>query len=82
MSNACQHQNGPLGEGRIDRRAASSCPWHGYQYNPENGTSPPPFTERIPTFHVKVERGRIFVDPTPNPAGRRVAPVQLEGLFT
>jgi len=73
ISNACQHQNGPLGEGRVIDGCVT-CPWHGYQYNPEDGTSPAPFTERVPTFDVRVERGRVLVKPLPNPAGTRVQP--------
>ncbi len=73
VSNACQHQNGPLGEGKfVD--GCITCPWHGFQYLPETGQSPPPFTEKIPTFNVKLEAGRILVDPVPNPAGTRVEP--------
>ena len=34
LSNVCQHQNGPLGEGRIVNDCVV-CPWHGYEYLPE-----------------------------------------------
>ena len=54
LSNACKHQNGPLGEGRIINGCVV-CPWHGYEYKPESGQSPPPFTEKVPTFNVRVE---------------------------
>lgn len=73
VSNVCQHQNGPLGEGRVID-GCIVCPWHGYQYRPEDGCSPPPFTERIPTFDVRVEDGRVLVDPKPNPPGTRAEP--------
>jgi nitrite reductase/ring-hydroxylating ferredoxin subunit/DMSO/TMAO reductase YedYZ heme-binding membrane subunit len=73
ISNVCQHQNGPLGEGRIVDGCVT-CPWHGYQYLPETGASPPPFTERVPTFRVRVVGERVLVHPTPNPAGTRVEP--------
>ena len=73
VSNVCQHQNGPLGEGRVID-GCIVCPWHGYQYRPEDGCSPPPFTERIPTFNVRVEDGRVLVDPKPNPPGTRAEP--------
>ena len=43
ISNVCQHQNGPLGEGRIVN-GCIVCPWHGYEYLPDSGASPPPFT--------------------------------------
>ena len=77
ISNACQHQNGPLGEGRIIDGYVT-CPWHGYQYEPDTGASPPPFTEKLPTFNVKVSGGRIWVHPKPNPAGTRVEPANAE----
>jgi sulfoxide reductase heme-binding subunit YedZ len=77
LSNVCQHQNGPLGEGKI-LDGCVTCPWHGYQYRPEDGASPPPFTERVPTFRVRVESGRILVDPRPLPAGTRVEPATFD----
>jgi nitrite reductase/ring-hydroxylating ferredoxin subunit/DMSO/TMAO reductase YedYZ heme-binding membrane subunit len=73
LSNVCQHQNGPLGEGRIVDGCVT-CPWHGYQYLPESGASPPPFTERVPTFRARVVDGRVFVDPRPLPPGTPVEP--------
>ena len=76
VSNVCQHQNGPLGEGRVID-GCITCPWHGYQYRPEDGCSPPPFTETIPTFNVRVEGGRILVDPIPNPPGTHAEPASL-----
>ena len=77
LSNVCQHQNGPLGEGRI-LDGCVTCPWHGYQYMPDSGTSPPPFGERVPTFRVRVKGGRVLVDPRPLPAGTRVEPARIE----
>jgi len=76
VSNVCRHQNGPLGEGRIVD-GCITCPWHGFQYLPETGASPPPFTEKVPTFHVRIARGRVFVDPRPNPPGTRVEPARI-----
>jgi nitrite reductase/ring-hydroxylating ferredoxin subunit/DMSO/TMAO reductase YedYZ heme-binding membrane subunit len=76
ISNVCQHQNGPLGEGRIIDGCVT-CPWHGYQYLPESGASPPPFTEKVPTFNVKVAGGRVLVDPRPNQPGERVEPARV-----
>jgi nitrite reductase/ring-hydroxylating ferredoxin subunit/DMSO/TMAO reductase YedYZ heme-binding membrane subunit len=76
VSNVCQHQNGPLGEGRI-LDGCITCPWHGYQYVPETGASPPPFVEKVPTFNVRVENGRVFIHPKPNPAGTRAEPARI-----
>jgi nitrite reductase/ring-hydroxylating ferredoxin subunit/DMSO/TMAO reductase YedYZ heme-binding membrane subunit len=76
ISNVCQHQNGPLGEGRIVRGCVV-CPWHGYEYLPDSGTSPPPFTEKVATFDVRIDAGRILVDPIPHPPGTRREPARL-----
>lgn len=73
VSNVCQHQNGPLGEGKIVF-GCITCPWHGYQYQPETGASPPPFVEKVPTFNVRVKNCRVFVHPRPNPAGTKAEP--------
>jgi nitrite reductase/ring-hydroxylating ferredoxin subunit/DMSO/TMAO reductase YedYZ heme-binding membrane subunit len=77
ISNVCQHQNGPLGEGRIINGCVT-CPWHGYQYRPETGASPPPFPEKIPTFCTRIRDGRVLVHPRPNPPGLRVEPARIE----
>ncbi len=77
ISNACQHQNGPLGEGRIIDGLVT-CPWHGYQYDPACGASPAPFTEKVPTFKVLIRHGQVYVDPHPRPAGMPVKPAQIE----
>jgi len=78
VSAACQHQNGPLGEGRVID-GTITCPWHGYQYRPDCGRSPEPFTEKIPTFAVQVRDGRVLVDPRPLPAGTAVEPASIDG---
>jgi methionine sulfoxide reductase heme-binding subunit len=76
LSNVCQHQNGPLGEGRIVNDCVV-CPWHGYEYLPDSGASPPPFVERVPTFDVRLVGGRVHVHPTPHPPGTRVEPARV-----
>ena len=73
ISNVCRHQNGPLGEGKIIDGCVT-CPWHGFQYLPENGASPPPFTEKVSTFQTKIVDGRVWIDPRPNPPGTGVEP--------
>ncbi|MEP7272335.1 MAG: Rieske 2Fe-2S domain-containing protein [Acidobacteriota bacterium] len=76
LSNVCQHQNGPLGEGRIINGCVT-CPWHGFQYLPESGASPPPFVEKVPTFRVALRNGRVLVDPRPNSPGTFVQPAMI-----
>jgi nitrite reductase/ring-hydroxylating ferredoxin subunit/DMSO/TMAO reductase YedYZ heme-binding membrane subunit len=77
ISNVCQHQNGPLGEGRIVNDCIV-CPWHGYEYFPDTGASPPPFTEAVPTFNIRIRAGRVLVHPQPNPPGTRLAPALID----
>lgn len=76
ISNVCRHQNGPLGEGRIIDGCVT-CPWHGFQYLPETGASPPPFTEKVSTFQTRIVNGRVWIDPRPNPPGKRVEPSRI-----
>ncbi|MGD9906871.1 MAG: Rieske 2Fe-2S domain-containing protein, partial [Vicinamibacterales bacterium] len=78
VSGVCQHQNGPLGDGKIVN-GCIVCPWHGYEYAPDTGASPAPFTEKIPTFRVRIADGRVLVDPRPNPPGTFVEPARLAG---
>jgi methionine sulfoxide reductase heme-binding subunit len=61
MSNVCRHQGGPLGEGRIVDGCVT-CPWHGYQYRPETGISPPPYDDKIPVYPSTIVDGRVMVD--------------------
>ena len=77
VSNVCRHQGGPLGEGRIVD-GCITCPWHGFQYRPEDGCSPPPFTEKIATFRTKIIDGIVYVDPRPSPAGTTQIPSLIE----
>jgi nitrite reductase/ring-hydroxylating ferredoxin subunit/DMSO/TMAO reductase YedYZ heme-binding membrane subunit len=76
ISNVCAHQGGPLGEGRIIDGCAT-CPWHGYQYRPGDGCAPPPFTEKLPTYAIRVENGRVLVNPEPVPPGTHVEPATV-----
>src|SRR5712692_7297408 len=68
LTNLCAHQNGPLGEGRIIDGCVT-CPWHGYQYRLEDGRAPPPFTEVLVTYRVRLRDGIVEVDPRPLPPG-------------
>lgn len=77
LTNVCAHQRGPLGEGKfVD--GCITCPWHGWQYRPADGQSPPPFQERIATFRVRVQNRHVFLDPRPLPPGTPVEPALVE----
>jgi methionine sulfoxide reductase heme-binding subunit len=68
INNVCKHQGGPLGEGKI-LDGCITCPWHGYQYLPQNGQSPPPFKEKVSTYDVKTEGTKVWLNPTPYAEG-------------
>jgi nitrite reductase/ring-hydroxylating ferredoxin subunit/DMSO/TMAO reductase YedYZ heme-binding membrane subunit len=77
ISNVCRHQNGPLGEGRIINGCVT-CPWHGYQYLPDSGTSPLPFTDKVPTYRTMLIGNRVLVHPCGHPPGTRLEPSLID----
>lgn len=77
ISNACAHQNGPLGEGRIVFGCVT-CPWHGFQYDLRTGCAPAPFTEKIPTYTLKRAGDRLWLNPVPNPPGSPTEAIPLQ----
>lgn len=77
VSNVCRHQNGPLGEGKIVD-GCITCPWHGYQYLPETGASPPPFNDKVSTYRTRIVGRQVFVDPNPLPPGTRTEPSEIQ----
>ena len=77
VHNVCKHQMGPLGEGKIVD-GCITCPWHGYQYKPEDGQAPAPFTEKLKTFELKIVDGNVWVNPLPKEEGTFVEPIKLE----
>jgi multimeric flavodoxin WrbA/nitrite reductase/ring-hydroxylating ferredoxin subunit len=97
VSNACNHVGGPLGEGRLDGDYIV-CPWHQWKFHRVTGVGEPGFEEdRVPSFPVKIENGRVLVDaanPTkrtkkkhePHPLARdpvrAPGPLRLAGIST
>ena len=81
IHNVCKHQGGPLGEGKI-LDGCITCPWHGYQYLPHNGQSPPPFTEKVSTYDVKVVNDEVWLNPSPYAEGtlRPGADLQVKSI--
>jgi len=73
INNVCKHQGGPLGEGKIID-GCITCPWHGYQYLPHNGQSPPPFTEKVSTYELKLEGVTVYMNPKAFEEGTEVKP--------
>ena len=79
LTNVCAHQGGPLGEGRVVDGCVT-CPWHGYQYRPDDGTSPPPYAEKIATYRLRVDGDDVYLDTRPLPPGTPVEPVRVNAL--
>ena len=48
-----------------------TCPWHGFQYKAEDGCSPPPFAEVLPTYPVRIVGDTIFLSPQALPSGAK-----------
>ncbi len=78
ISNVCRHQGGPLGEGRIIDGCVT-CPWHGFQYRPQDGKAPAPFTERIAIYRTRIQDGVVFVQSDPAPSDEEIAPSIIAG---
>jgi DMSO/TMAO reductase YedYZ heme-binding membrane subunit/nitrite reductase/ring-hydroxylating ferredoxin subunit len=76
VNNVCRHQMGPLSEGKIID-GCITCPWHGYQYLPANGQSPPPFNEQLETYELKLINDEIWVNPKPKPEGTFIEPIKI-----
>ena len=67
-----------LGEGKIID-GCITCPWHGYQYLPESGASPPPFTEKVATYRTTRDwRASLRPSQRRLPPGTRVEPSVIE----
>ena len=79
VSNYCRHQGGPLGEGMVIE-GCITCPWHGYQYKPEDGCAPPPFQEKLETYDLELRDGVIWVSGSPNAPGTYVKPLKIAEL--
>jgi nitrite reductase/ring-hydroxylating ferredoxin subunit/DMSO/TMAO reductase YedYZ heme-binding membrane subunit len=73
INNVCKHQGGPLGEGKVID-GCITCPWHGYQYLPHNGQSPPPFTEKVATYELKLDANTVYINPVAFEEGTEVKP--------
>lgn len=79
VSNVCKHQNGPLGEGRVID-GCITCPWHGFQYRPEDGRAPAPFEERIATYLLKLEGENVLLNSEALPEGSERAITEITDI--
>ena len=80
LDNACPHQGGPLGEGSIEK-GWLRCPWHGYDYNPLDGTPPEGFTDTPACFPTEVRDDGVYVSLPPEmPRARTVSDLMVETM--
>lgn len=80
LDNKCPHQDGPLGEGTIEH-GWLRCPWHGYDYNPLDGTPPEGFDDRPACFQTEVRDDGVYVALPPESARQRtVSDVLVETM--
>ncbi|MBA4387429.1 MAG: (2Fe-2S)-binding protein [Verrucomicrobia bacterium] len=62
ISGVCNHVGGPLGDGRLDGDHVV-CPWHNWKYHARTGQGTCQCKdEKVPTYDVKVENGRVLVN--------------------
>lgn len=76
VHNVCKHQMGPLNEGKIIN-GCITCPWHGFQYQPEDGCSPPPFHEKLATYQLRINKNIVEINAKALPEGTKVVPLVI-----
>jgi len=80
LDNRCPHQGGPLGEGSIEH-GWLRCPWHGYDYNPLDGTPPEGFSDAPTCFATEVRDDGVYVAlPAETVRARTVSDVLVETM--
>ena len=63
LDGVCPHQGGPLGKGTLTG-CIVICPWHGWQYNVQDGQHQTNKAIRHLSFPIKVEQEVIYVQLT------------------
>lgn len=80
LDNRCPHQGGPLGEGSIEN-GWLRCPWHGYDYNPLDGSPPEGFDDAPACYPVQEREDGVYVElPVEAARMRTVSDVMVETL--
>ncbi|MEP5759023.1 MAG: thiamine pyrophosphate-binding protein [Litoreibacter sp.] len=87
MDNRCPHQNGPLGEGAIEKGIEDKCwircPWHGWDFDPLTGKPPGGHEDTgQEMFPLDIRDGEIFVGLEPEPVQPRTVTNQMVETMT
>jgi nitrite reductase/ring-hydroxylating ferredoxin subunit len=61
VGDQCPHMGASLSEGYLDGKTVI-CPWHGWVFDLNNGTSPFDEDAKVPVYRVVVENGDVFVE--------------------
>jgi multimeric flavodoxin WrbA/nitrite reductase/ring-hydroxylating ferredoxin subunit len=65
ISGVCNHVGGPLGDGALEGDYVV-CPWHYWKFQRLTGAGEPGYEDdRVPSHHVEVRDGRLYVELTP-----------------
>ncbi|MBI4542826.1 MAG: NAD(P)H-dependent oxidoreductase [Gemmatimonadetes bacterium] len=65
IGNSCNHQGGPLAEGRL-RGEFVMCPWHAWEYSVVTGRGPEGYDEeQVPVFDVEERDDGVYVATPP-----------------
>lgn len=81
ISNTCNHQGGPLCEGRL-RGEFVMCPWHGWEYSVLTGKGPEGYGEDAAAVYAVEERADGVYVQTPPTSPRRVIKHEPHPLLT
>jgi len=87
MDNHCPHQNGPLGEGTIEKgiddKCWIRCPWHGWDFDPLTGKPPGGHEDTGQDMYpVEIRDGEIFVGIEAEPPHERTVTDQMVETMT
>ena len=77
LDNHCPHQGGPLGEGLIENGYVR-CPWHGYEYAPQDGSPPGGYDDRVETYPLESRDDGIYVGVEAEAATDTIAKQMME----
>ncbi|HKY64445.1 MAG TPA: Rieske 2Fe-2S domain-containing protein, partial [bacterium] len=99
LGGICPHAGGPLGKGTLRDDGKLVCPWHYFSYDLKTGVHR--FNENfeigVPVYEVKVEGGRLLLNPDPvkkgkplpeshsglnRPIRREEGPIRVAGVST
>ena len=70
LDNRCPHMGFPLHRGTV-RDGILTCHWHHAKFDLAGGCTLDPFADDVPSFRAEVQRGIVYVDPTPVEKDRR-----------